>query len=114
MASGDDPPKSNVARYRLTPGIAQQRIRLIALNSEAVILGTHARERMIERDIVDIDVFRVLRTGCIEGLPELTEQDEWKCKMVHQIRGGRSAGVVTIILQGQRLFIKTVEWEDER
>jgi hypothetical protein len=44
----------------------------------------------------------------------LTEGGEWQCKIVKHIRGGRDAGVVTIILHDGRLFLKTVEWEDRR
>lgn len=104
--------KTNVAEMRLTVGVAQSRIRKIAEHSENVILGNHARERMAEREILDVDVFRVLRQGSIEGNPEKTERDEWKCKVTLKIRGGRSAGVITVILHNGKLFVKTVEWEN--
>lgn len=97
---------------RLTAAIAEKRIRQIALISENVILGAHALERMEEREIHDVDVFRVLRGGYVDEAPEKTAQDEWKCKMTLKIRGGRTAGVVTIILQNGKLFVKTVEWEN--
>lgn len=79
-----------------------------------MIFGDHARERMLEREITDIDVFRVLRTGGIVDAPEPAEPGEWKCKIVQRVRGGREVGVVAIILLGKKLFIKTVEWEDTR
>ena len=103
---------SNVTEMRLTSSIAEKRIREIALVTENVILGTHARERMREREIFDVDVFRVLRKGYVDDPPEKTVQDEWKCKITLKIRGGRTAGVVTIILQNGKLFVKTVEWEN--
>jgi len=53
-----------------------------------------------------------LRGGSITEQPEETPKGEWKCKMVYPIRGAREVGVVTIILKSDRLFIKTVEWED--
>ena len=112
MASSNDPPKSNVATMRLTPHVAESRIQKIAKVTENVIFGNHARQRMGERDMTDVDVLRVLRTGSIEGWPEATERNEWKCKMVLKMRGGRTAGVITIILHGNKLFVKTVEWED--
>lgn len=96
----------------LTAAVAQARIREISKISENVILGTHARERMHEREIFDVDVFRVLRQGYIDDAPELTERNEWNCKVTLKIRGGRTAGVVTIILHSGKLFVKTVEWED--
>jgi hypothetical protein len=106
-----DTDKSNVAPMRLTPSVAQSRIRKIAQDSENVILGNHARERMVEREIFDVDVFRIIRNGYVKGQPELTDFKEWKCKIVLKIRGGRTAGVVTVLLHSGKLFVKTVEWE---
>lgn len=113
MAQSDDNPKSNVAVMRLTPRVAESRIQKLAQITENVIFSTHARQRMDEREFIDIDVLRILRTGSIEGWPEVTERNEWKCKMVLEMRGGRTAGVITIILHKEKLFIKTVEWEDK-
>lgn len=96
---------------RLTAAIAEKRIKEIALTTENVILGTHALKRMAERGIDDIDVFRVLRSGYIDELPEKTAQNEWKCKVTLKMIGGRTAGVVTIILHNGKLFVKAVEWE---
>jgi hypothetical protein len=110
----DKPPKTNVTAYRLAPGRAEARIRQIAQESANVIFGDHARARMLEREITDIDVFRVLRIGGIVGVPEPAERGEWKCKIVQRVRGGRELGVMAIILRDEKLFIKTVEWEDTR
>lgn len=97
---------------RLTAAVAQKRIHEIARVTEHVIFSTHARERMREREIFDVDVLRVLREGFVDEAPELTERNEWRCKVILKIRGSRTAGVVTIILHNARLFVKTVEWED--
>jgi hypothetical protein len=97
---------------RLTAAIAQKRIREIAQVTQNVIFGSHARQRMREREIFDVDVLRVLRQGHVDEPPELTECNEWKCKSTLKIRGTRTAGVVTIILHNGKLFVKTVEWED--
>lgn len=94
--------------------MAQRRIREAAADSDNVIFGEHALERMEERGIYDVAVLEILRLGTIDGNPEITERKEWKCKMVKRIRGAREAGVITIILHNGRLFIKTVEWEDLR
>jgi len=94
--------------------VAQRRIREAAADSDNVIFGEHALERMEERGIYDVAVLEILRLGTIDGNPEITERKEWKCKMVKRIRGAREAGVITIILHNGRLFIKTVEWEDLR
>jgi hypothetical protein len=106
--------KSAVTPYRLTQSMAQKRIREAATNSDNVIFGDHALERMEERGIFDVSVFEILKTGVIDGNPEITEYKEWKCKMVKKLRGSREAGVITVILHNGRLFIKTVEWEDQR
>ena len=45
--------------------------------------------------------------------PEETKnRGEWKCKIVFKLRGAREAGAVVIVLRTDRLFVKTVEWED--
>jgi hypothetical protein len=94
--------------------VAEKRIHEAALQTERVVVSNHARERMREREIDDADVFRVLRQGTVVDEPEPAEPGEWKCKIVRRIRGSRDVGVVTIILQDGRLFVKTVEWEDLR
>lgn len=108
----DGKPKQKVVKMQMTPAKAQSRVRELAVDSCNVILSDHALERMEERDIPDVDVYRVLRGGFVDDLPKLTEFDEWQCKMVLKIRGAREAGVVTIILHRNRLLVKTVEWED--
>lgn len=100
--------------FRLTVGEAARRIHQTAEKTECVFFGKHALERMEERGITDAQVYEVLRTGHVTEPPALTELGEWKCKIVKQLRGGREAGVVTIILKSGKLFIKTVEWEDVR
>ena len=105
--------KTNVAQMRLTAAVAQSRIHKTALVSADVKLSFHAREQMAAREIFDVDVFRVLRTGDVDQPPERTEfAGEWKCKITLKIRGGRTAGIIVIILPNGRLFVKTVEWED--
>lgn len=105
-------PNKSVAEFRLTPRVAESRINSAAKDSGNVIFGEHALQRMDERGIPDVQVLEILRTGIVPDKPERTEYGEWKCKVVKEIRGRRQAGVVTIILNNGRLFIKTVEWED--
>jgi hypothetical protein len=68
---------------------------------------------MLERDITDEIALSVLRRGIIAG-PVLAggNSGEWKVKMIREIKGRRSVGVVTLILRGRRLLVKTAEWED--
>lgn len=102
-----------VTRYRLTPAIAEKRIKQIAAVSDNIKWSFHALQRMEEREIFDFDVLRILRDGMISGVPKETPlEGEWKCKMVRKLRGAREAGVVAIILRRDFLLVKTVEWED--
>ena len=69
---------------------------------------------MEERDITTMDALRVLRNGEIVGEIEPGKATgEWKCKMVAKRRGSRDLGVVSVVMQTGRLFVKTVEWEDQ-
>lgn len=101
-----------VTPYRLTVNVAEQRIKLLASSTGNIQWSDHALERMVEREIFDVDALRVLRNGNCEGEPERTQRDEWKCKMVRRVRGTREVGVVVIITNTNRLFVKTIEWED--
>jgi hypothetical protein len=104
--------KPKIIEMKLTSAVAEKRIHEISILSENVILGSHALKRMEERDITDADVFRVLRTGFVDDSPTKVNDTDWKCKITLKIRGGRTVGVVTIILHRGKLFVKTVEWED--
>lgn len=68
---------------------------------------------MEERDITTLDALRVLRAGEIRGdIEPGAGASEWKCKVTAKKKGSREIGVITVVLQSGRLFIKTVEWED--
>ena len=95
----DDSWGGNVARYRLTPAVAEQRIRHLAADSGNVKWSKHALQRMAEREIFDVDALRVMRRGMITSNPEQTPGGEWKCKVTLNLRGTREAGVVVIILK---------------
>lgn len=47
---------NTVSKMRLTASIAEKRINEAAKVSENVIFGDHARQRMSEREIFDVDV----------------------------------------------------------
>ncbi|MGH2510349.1 MAG: DUF4258 domain-containing protein [Ktedonobacteraceae bacterium] len=103
---------SNVVPLRMKRIKAQEIVRRRAADTSNIILSNHAKERMFERDIWAIDVFRILRNGVIEEEPQKTDRGEWKVKVCMRLKGNRDAGVITIILDRQRLLVKTVEWED--
>lgn len=76
---------------------------------------THAESRMEWRGITDVMMFEVLRTGYLKGGVEAGQrQGELKVKMCKKMKGLREVGVVTLVIDQKRLFIKTVEWEDPR
>ena len=108
--------KSPVGRERPDPRKLREIARFIATNdTKNVFLTDHALERMEERDIPDVTVYRVLRNGYMKGDPEPGEKDgEWKIVICDQVRGRREVGVVTIVVKAKKLVIKTVEWKDLR
>ena len=88
-------------------------IRRIAEEDRQVYLSRHACERMDLRAITRIDVVRVLCRGHIDGeVVAGNNAGEWKCKVIANVRGSRDIGVVTLVIGGDKLFVKTVEWED--
>lgn len=96
----------------MRPERAQALVRAIAVDTSKVIIGDHAKQRMEEREISDIELYRILQSGHVMEEPSQTEYKEWKCKVVKTVKGNREAGVVTIILKNRMLFVQTVEWED--
>ena len=83
-----------------------------AEDSGKVFFGSHAWDRIDERSITRADALTILRKGYIEGKPQNTEKGEWKVTMTRRLNRSRSAGVVTIILKNDALFVKTVMWMD--
>lgn len=102
----------SVTRFRLTAARAQEMVRERAEDSDNIVWSTHALERMEQRGIYDVDVIRILRRGWVDADPEPTDRGEWKCKVTLNLKRGRTAGVVTIVMMNGALFVKTVEWED--
>ena len=77
-------------------------------------LAVFALDQMDARGITRLDALRVLRVGDIVGEIEAGKSvGEWKCKIVERRKRARDVGVATIVVRAQRLFIKTVEWEDQ-
>lgn len=102
-----------IVEFKPRPADLELRIREIAQNDRNVLFGTHSRERMVERGITLLDAVRVLRRGFVDGAIEAGQRaGEWKCKIVANVKGSRDIGVVTVVINNDRLFVKTVEWED--
>lgn len=102
----------NVVPFKMSIKIAEETIRRRAAVTSNVIFSTHAKERMEERDISSVDVYRILRGGIIMEDPACARAGEWKVKVSMRLRGSRDASVVTIILKGEQLLVKTVHWDD--
>lgn len=112
------PSRAIVVQFKPRPSELEKTIRLLAKDSrnvrwKATSYETHAESRMEWREITDKMMFDVLRSGFIKGEIEPGRHPgEWKAKMVKQMKGTREVGVVTVVINNQKLFIKTVEWED--
>jgi hypothetical protein len=106
------PLKRPINWARLRPDDAERIIRERSQNTDNVIIGTHAYDRVETRTIVQEDVYWILQTGMVEGQPSL-DDGEWKVIMVRRMPGTRVAGVVTLIVEeNDEIFVKTVEWMD--
>ncbi|MGB7603211.1 MAG: DUF4258 domain-containing protein [Candidatus Sulfotelmatobacter sp.] len=106
-------PNQPLTEFRATRAWARERIRELAADTANVRWGQHARERMVERSITDMDVLKVLRNGHIETDPVRSDKgDGWKVKVVKTHSAGREIGVVTVILDRGFLRLVTIEWED--
>jgi hypothetical protein len=70
---------------------------------------------MEERGIRDHVAVLVLRQGEIKGdIEPGLKPGEWKVKLTREAKGRREAGVVVLVIRNARLFVKTVEWEDQK
>jgi hypothetical protein len=109
------PEKSKVTDFRPRPAELRQQIHRLAQSSDNIGWSDHVLKQMDDRDISDHDVLKVLRTGTIEGkITAGRAAGEWKCKMVARIKRNRNVGVVTVVCNSRRLWLKTAEWEDLR
>lgn len=106
---------NSVVKFRLTASAAQQRVREISKDSSFLIWTDHIDQRMTERGIDTDAVLRILRTGDVEDDPaEGNKTGDWKIKIVRTMGTGRTAGVVTVLLENGCLVLITAEWEDRR
>lgn len=104
-----------VVKLRLTAKAAQKRLRELAQSSSNIRWSQHIRERMVERGIDTDAVLRVLREGTVDAAPiETNVPGDWKFKVTRDMPSGRTAGVVTVLIQDQALRLVTAEWEDLR
>ena len=102
-----------VVSFVLRPPVLITIIRTLAKDSGNVVFSDHALDRMETRGMTTLDAVRALRIGEIVGeIKAGKNAGEWKCKVVERRKNARDIGVATVVVDGKRLFIKTVEWED--
>lgn len=115
-----EPPPKNLEQFRPNPAELVRVVHELAMSTGNVLWRTdqyvtHAEERSGERDITDLMMFEVLRTGSLRGqIVPGRSPGEWKLKLVKEMKGRREVGVVTVVINRRRLLVKTVEWEDMR
>lgn len=102
---------------RLRSDEAERIVRERVQDTDNVIIGSHALQRLEERfahaSFTTEDVYWILETGAILEQPVQENAREWKVIVVKRMPGTRQAGVVTLISMNDRnLFVKTVEWMD--
>ena len=98
---------------RLRTDEAERLVRERALETGNVVFSEHAFDRIEERSITQVDVYDILQTGMVEGMPQKNEQGDWEVVVVKRMPGQREAGAVTIVYRDEAsLFVKTVEWMD--
>ena len=114
MADEQIPQK--ITKFRPRSDVLEARIRELASDSFNVLIPTdHCLERQEERSITDDMIYEVLRRGYISGEVRSGENPgEWKCKMTRKMKGAREVGVVTVLINNNRLLVATAEWEDQR
>src|SRR4051794_30633831 len=106
-------PDGRVSAFRPNLADLTATIRRIAAEDRRVYLSNHARERMDIRTITRVDVIRALARGHIDGpIVPGDRPGEWKCKVVANVKGSRDIGVIALVIGGDRILVKTVEWED--
>lgn len=114
------PSSNRVVQFRPRAADLERLIHSLAQDSDNVRwrspnYDTHTEVRQLGRDITDRMMFEVLRTGYLKGdIEPGRSPGEWKAKMCKQMKGRREVGVVTVVINEKKLFIKTVEWEDLR
>ena len=90
----------------------QYKINKLSTNSSNVVLSTHARERMSERNFTITDVLEILSEGIIMEDPKKRESGDLSYKIESlNFRGGRSAAAI-VVIKKDRVYVLTVMWID--
>jgi hypothetical protein len=108
---------AKVIAMPLSPGKLMERIRKLN-NERKVLFSKHAFERKGERsdivEITEVDVYKVLECGSIEGVPIKGKyENEWKATITFRAKGSRTIGVATVTIDNfEKILVTTVMWRD--
>jgi hypothetical protein len=111
----DPPPFRRPTRWHaLRADEAERVVREWAQDTARVFFSGHAFDRIEDRSITQDDAYWILRTGFVEEAPVRGRKaGEWKVIVARRMPGGRRAGLVTLIVQRDRILdVITVEWMD--
>lgn len=92
---------AKVVRYEMKPQAFLDRVRTLAVSSENVFFTPHARKRMRQRDITDLQVLEVLRRGSVvqgEG-PAPDIHGNWKATL-RKVVAGQDVNVPVALSEG--------------
>jgi hypothetical protein len=78
----------------------------LAKKSEAVFLSEYAKERMLERNITNRQIFDVLKNGASTSSLDLDRHGFWRIKL-RRFSAGRNVQVV-VIVEKDHLLVVTV------
>ena len=107
--------KTKHARQKkLNISTAQKKINNIAVDPKNIKYGAHARERFSERSFSIKQAERILQKGFVMDEPRLGDKGDWSylVRFLGLEGTSREAACATIIVNGDRLFVKTIEWVD--
>lgn len=95
------------------PDWIERLVRRLAANTDNIDFSLHAFQREELRGISTVDAIGILRTGFVASkIVQGQNPGEWVCKVVKNLTPGKPGiGVVTVIINQQRLLVVTLEWE---
>jgi hypothetical protein len=98
---------------RLRADEAERLIKERSADTAKVIIVGHPKDRSKEREILTVDIYRILREGLVLDAPTRIEGG-WEAVIRRRIRGTRDAGAATILLkEDDTVIVKTVMWIDQ-
>jgi hypothetical protein len=90
---------AKVVRYEMKPQAFLARVRALAGSSENVVFTNHARKRMRQRGITDLQVLEVLRRGSVAEGPAPDIYGNWKATL-RKLVAGQDVNVAVALSNG--------------